>query len=605
MSHCVVGLALAGKAGFVRVVNRRNLFIVAMILAMLPDIDYFGFKMDIQYGSLFGHRGFTHSLFFAGLVSLIAGWILNRQARGSLANFGKLFSLLFLVAASHPLLDAMTDGGEGVAFFSPFSNHRYFFPYRPIMVSPMGVAAFFGHLRGPVVLMDELLLVVIPFAVALYTKEIWARAKANKFIAVFSLAVWVYLLFILKGLYPLDNMAMTIQGTDHPVIELYVKQYNDPNALSGIPTFGLPSGKLVTDFWQLEKLDLFNRRLETEDMNQHWSSGFFPSWYGGIAGRWQDSHSTLFLRTIFGFGVASAREVQDVLQAARLDSDKQDFLFKLSPTEKYDLALGDYGFTATKSILAITHDAVEWPKYWYGICNGMAAASKWYQEPTRAVEVINPNGFRIRFHPNDVKALLGYALADASLWTKLGARCFVNGPESASCRANAGAFFIATMNRIGLAHDSFVLDGFSGTRKQFYLFDAAKVDVLSEPKPVEEFKDWTLPTPIRYIAKVRFALDFVSTLLSDQVGEKRVGRIVVPRVLDAYIALNDVGEVIGGAWIGDEDVPDLIFFPSSFPTYDSQKRLRANSAFNWSVIERIYRQSVSEEVDVKPIDFSL
>lgn len=39
---------------------------------------------------------------------------------------------------SHGLLDAMTDGGRGIAFFSPFSNHRYFLPWRPIRVSPIG-----------------------------------------------------------------------------------------------------------------------------------------------------------------------------------------------------------------------------------------------------------------------------------------------------------------------------------------------------------------------------------------------------------------------------------------------------------------------------------
>ena len=32
----------------------------------------------------------------------------------------------------------MTNGGRGVAFLSPFSNHRYFLPWRPIRVSPIG-----------------------------------------------------------------------------------------------------------------------------------------------------------------------------------------------------------------------------------------------------------------------------------------------------------------------------------------------------------------------------------------------------------------------------------------------------------------------------------
>jgi inner membrane protein len=70
----------------------------------------------------------------------------------------------FLVAtASHGLLDAMTDGGLGVAFFSPFDNHRYFLPWRPIHVSPIGVGRFFSE-RGLAVLQTELLWIWLPAA---------------------------------------------------------------------------------------------------------------------------------------------------------------------------------------------------------------------------------------------------------------------------------------------------------------------------------------------------------------------------------------------------------------------------------------------------------
>ncbi len=43
---------------------------------------------------------------------------------------------------SHGVLDAMTTGGEGVAFFAPFDNSRYFLPWREIKVSPIGAAKF-------------------------------------------------------------------------------------------------------------------------------------------------------------------------------------------------------------------------------------------------------------------------------------------------------------------------------------------------------------------------------------------------------------------------------------------------------------------------------
>ena len=63
---------------------------------------------------------------------------------------------LALATATHGLLDAMTDGGLGVAFFSPFSNARYFLPWRPIQVAPISITDFIeqggmGSLRGELV----------------------------------------------------------------------------------------------------------------------------------------------------------------------------------------------------------------------------------------------------------------------------------------------------------------------------------------------------------------------------------------------------------------------------------------------------------------------
>jgi inner membrane protein len=42
-----------------------------------------------------------------------------------------------------------------VAFFAPFGNSRYFFPWRPIRVSPLGVRAFLSA-TGVRVLRSEL-----------------------------------------------------------------------------------------------------------------------------------------------------------------------------------------------------------------------------------------------------------------------------------------------------------------------------------------------------------------------------------------------------------------------------------------------------------------
>lgn len=70
-------------------------------------------------------------------------------------------AFLFFCSISHALLDAMTTGGLGVAFFSPFNNTRYFFNFRPIKVSPLSVTEFFNG-NGFAVLKSEAIWIGIP-----------------------------------------------------------------------------------------------------------------------------------------------------------------------------------------------------------------------------------------------------------------------------------------------------------------------------------------------------------------------------------------------------------------------------------------------------------
>jgi inner membrane protein len=74
-----------------------------------------------------------------------------------------VFSTISAVTASHGLLDAFTDGGLGVALVSPLTNARFFFPWRPIVVSPISILGFFEQ-RSVAVLRSELLWVWLPLA---------------------------------------------------------------------------------------------------------------------------------------------------------------------------------------------------------------------------------------------------------------------------------------------------------------------------------------------------------------------------------------------------------------------------------------------------------
>jgi inner membrane protein len=138
-SHGLVALALG------RVTTKSSMparfWSLFILCSILPDADVAGFAVGIQYGDLLGHRGLTHSLSFALVLSLLVVRQWFREATTWTQQWWFLNVRFFLITASHGLLDAMTDGGLGVAFLSPFDNTRYFLPWRPIKVSPIGLTA--------------------------------------------------------------------------------------------------------------------------------------------------------------------------------------------------------------------------------------------------------------------------------------------------------------------------------------------------------------------------------------------------------------------------------------------------------------------------------
>jgi len=184
VGHMAVGLAAArvytGRVATARPSAREML--VWSVLAMLPDADVIGFPLGVRYADEWGHRGATHSLVFAAIVGIAAGllarWTAMRPGTGippslfdRIAVLGarsaprdtgnqptgeggyqeteplgwfrapafRTFVVATMVVASHSLLDTLTDGGLGCALFWPFDQTRYFAPWRPVPVAPIGL----------------------------------------------------------------------------------------------------------------------------------------------------------------------------------------------------------------------------------------------------------------------------------------------------------------------------------------------------------------------------------------------------------------------------------------------------------------------------------
>ena len=136
LGHVAVGMAAARWRE--RRGARRLGLVAAMVfwagLSLLPDADVIGFRLGIDYGAPWGHRGAAHSLGFALLVGAAIG--LGARAFGGRAL--ATGALAALVVASHGLLDTLTDGGLGCALLWPLSDERFFAPWRPLAVAPIG-----------------------------------------------------------------------------------------------------------------------------------------------------------------------------------------------------------------------------------------------------------------------------------------------------------------------------------------------------------------------------------------------------------------------------------------------------------------------------------
>lgn len=155
-THVAVPLALGLAVG--RKALSPRLVAAGAFVSILPDFDTVAFKLGIAYADQFGHRGASHSLAIALAVGLLGAMV----APWLRTTHGRAFCFLAFCTASHPLLDALTSGGLGVALLWPWSHERFFAPCRPIAVSPIG-AGFFST-RGVAVLWSELQWVWFPCA---------------------------------------------------------------------------------------------------------------------------------------------------------------------------------------------------------------------------------------------------------------------------------------------------------------------------------------------------------------------------------------------------------------------------------------------------------
>ena len=166
--HSIAALTI-GRSAFNKFFDWK-LGLLAAACACAPDLDVVGFLFGIKYLSQWGHRGFTHSLVFAAGFGWLVAYVFYKKS----VYFRQIAAFISLSVASHPLLDMLTDGGRGVAIFWPVTSERFFFPWRPIKVSPLHPSDFHGEWMISV-LQSELVWIGLPCVLVLVFK--WAADR--------------------------------------------------------------------------------------------------------------------------------------------------------------------------------------------------------------------------------------------------------------------------------------------------------------------------------------------------------------------------------------------------------------------------------------------
>lgn len=123
LTHTVLGACL-GEAIAGKQLGKKAMLIGALA-NNLPDIDVLTAFWTGTVEELLVHRGITHSILFALVVSPLLAFMFYRFSKNGSASYKRWLVLISSGLFLHILMDAFTTYGTG--WFEPFSHHRVTF----------------------------------------------------------------------------------------------------------------------------------------------------------------------------------------------------------------------------------------------------------------------------------------------------------------------------------------------------------------------------------------------------------------------------------------------------------------------------------------------
>lgn len=266
----------------------------------------------------------------------------------------------------------------------------------------------------------------------------------------------------------LSEIALTSDRNHSPIrINAPIDAHNDPYNLLGY------EAKLRT----LDETESLGLMSASSDLKP-WSDFYWAFYTGGLAYRYRSNDFT---------GAANDTRMnncqgQDAYLCYRnyysrfnsntmLDFEDENAIDMLSPSEKYELLVGDKNFSITNAMWSTGdyyHRTSGTVERWMGACEGTSAAASVLPAPTDTVRVTAADGTKINFYPQDIRALISYTFSgDRADYRAIGRRCNTKDPATDSAGrisdvacfdTNPASLHLALTNVIGLDKQNLVID---------------------------------------------------------------------------------------------------------------------------------------------------
>jgi len=386
-----------------------------------------------------------------------------------------------------------------------------------------------------------------------------------------------------------QNFCKTINGITHCL--------ND-SSLEGKTSFiydDLAEYLVDSDFSHLKKLHNIEQSIRDENGNlsgrldeQPWSDDYWPIAQGILGFRYADYD----IKYSTGWKNVYDTHLVTLPASKYIEENKVDLL---SPSEKYDLLIGDENFTLTKAMWAA--GKAYWTpekdvETWMGICHGWAPAAYMVPRPQNAITVTAADGKTpITFYPADIKSLASLLWANAPYDTKfIGGRCSTKNPkkdengriQDKDCfDSNPATWHKVVVNQIkkGPEGRSFVLDAaydyevwnqpvYAYSYRYFNPLTSEESNTWSDETVLLKIEDYTndifkkyRSKDTEYIIGVEMIVEYMKETRpeqneSDDPSYDEIGKVIYR--YDLEVAFD--GEIIGGEWYSNKH-PDFLWTP--------------------------------------------